>query len=157
MQLRAVKMLDAFGRIFAGAHGHVTIATSAGRARVRHYFGANNLEHTTNLAGRQKTKQALSLVPDFTFPYLEKTCFKSVARVEDDRPLTHKFRLLLPLPVLTFLSENNDTRFQTRSVSFRLKITLIAHLCRLWEISDLQKRWNCGNNASVSQFLVKDR
>lgn len=28
-----------------------------------------------------------------TFPYLEKTIFKSVARVNDDSPDTHRFRL----------------------------------------------------------------
>jgi len=34
-----------------------------------------------------------------TFPYLLKICLRSVARVSDDKPDTHKLRLKLPLPL----------------------------------------------------------
>ena len=44
-----------------------------------------------------------------TFPFLEKRCFKSVALVAEDKPLTHKLRLLPLLftepPTVFFLSK----------------------------------------------------
>jgi hypothetical protein len=43
-----------------------------------------------------------------TFPYFENKVFRSVARVIDDKPLTHKF-LLLPVTLDDiFLAEQNN-------------------------------------------------
>jgi len=50
-----------------------------------------------------------------TFPFLEKRCFKSVALVAEDKPLTHKLRLLPLLftepPTVFFLSLSSLAMF----------------------------------------------
>lgn len=104
VQLGPVKVTDALRRLLCGRHGDVAVAAGAGTLGVGHYFGSDDLRSRTvirNRGGLCLDQDHVLLPGDEpqgrvpTLPYLLNRVFRSVALVVEDRPLTHRFLLLL--------------------------------------------------------------
>lgn len=98
-------MADTLGGLVRRGHGDEAIATSPRTLSVGHHLCTNNLsdEQTdeANNSTQHKEWKATEQI-QATLPYLLKRAFRSVALVVEERPLTHRFLLLLaaaPLPV----------------------------------------------------------
>lgn len=117
MQLCPVKVADTLGGLLCGRHGDKAIAASPGALGVGHHLSSNNLQEVRrNIEeDEQEQRDAEGTSPQCKFlfmitafglalPYLLKRVFRSVALVVEERPLTHRFLLLLaaaPLPAAT--------------------------------------------------------
>lgn len=104
----SMKVLNTLRRIFAGGHSDITETSYTGSSSVGDYFSSDDLD--TKNEWKINKNIPLRNTQSRTLPNLEKWCFKSVARVDVDKPLTHKLRLpplLFEFPALFFLSVNN--------------------------------------------------
>lgn len=107
VQLGPVKVTDALGRLLCGRHGDEAVAAGAGALGVGHYFGTDDLRSRTVIRNREvglcfdrdhvllSGEEGLGRSRALTLPYLLNRVFRSVALVVEDRPLTHRFLLLL--------------------------------------------------------------
>lgn len=107
VQLSPVQVVDALGRLLRGRHGDEAVAAGAGTLGVGHDFGSDDLWPRTAVRNREfgrRFDRCRGLLPadrarghscTLTLPYLLNRVFRSVALVVEDRPLTHRFLLLL--------------------------------------------------------------
>lgn len=94
---------------------------------------------------------------DFTFPYLENNVFRSVARVMEDNPLTHRF-LLLPevFAGFGFLAVKKKGGKKGGSQS---RITLMYEILlqELWIYDFYYKNLKPSNFFSYTEWTMKER